>query len=206
MTELRLIGLTGGIGTGKSTVARLLEARGIPVIDADVLAREAVEPGQPALAAIAAAWPQVIDPGGRLDRKRLGAIVFADPAARARLEAILHPRIAELAVEHARALARAGHRLAFYEASLLVEAGRHRDFAELVVVDAPETERVRRVVARDGSTPEHVRARMAAQAPMSEKRRLATHVIDNDGDLARLSRQVDELLAQLGAPASPAGG
>ena len=199
MTEpLRLIGLTGGIGTGKSTVARLLEARGVPVIDADVLAREAVEPGRPALAEIAAAWPAVIGPYGRLDRKRLGAIVFSDPAARARLETILHPRIAQLASEHAARLARAGHRLAFYEASLLIEAGRQRDFDELVVVDAPEDERVRRVVARDGSTPEHVRARMAAQAPMSEKRRLATHVIDNDGDLERLSRRVDELLARIG--------
>jgi len=200
MTEpLRLIGLTGGIGTGKSTVARLLEARGIPVIDADVLAREAVEPGQPALAEIATAWPQVIGADGRLDRKRLGAIVFADPGARARLEAILHPRIAALAGAHAERLAREGHRVAFYEASLLIEAGRHRDFEKLVVVDAPEEERVRRVVARDGSAPEHVRARMAAQAPMSEKRRLATHVIDNDGDLERLSQQVDALLVRIGA-------
>jgi len=199
MTELRLIGLTGGIGTGKSTVARLLEARGIPVIDADVLAREAVEPGQPALSAIAAAWPEVVGADGRLDRKRLGAIVFADPVARARLEAILHPRIAALASERAAALAQAGHRLAFYEASLLIEAGRQGDFDELVVVDAPDAERIRRVVARDGTTPEHVRARMAAQAPMSEKRRLATYVIDNDGDRERLSRQVDALLTRLGA-------
>lgn len=198
MTDFRLIGLTGGIGTGKSAVARLLVARGIPVIDADVLAREAVEPGRPALDAIAAAWPEAIGADGRLDRKRMGAIVFADAGARARLEAILHPRIAELAAERAQALARAGHRLAFYEASLLVEAGRHGDFAELVVVDAPEAERIRRVTSRDGTTPEHVRARMAAQAPMREKRRLATYVIDNDGDLASLSRKVDDLLAWLG--------
>ena len=178
-------------------MARLLAARGYPIIDADLLAREAVEPGAPALAAIAAAWPEVIAADGRLDRQRLGRIVFADGAARARLEAILHPRIAALADARARSLADAGHRLAFYEASLLVEAGRHRDFDALVVVDAPEAARIERVVSRDGLAPEEVRARIAAQAPMSEKRRLATVVIDNDGDLASLSTKVDDLLAAL---------
>src|SRR6185436_7959602 len=106
---LRLIGLTGGIGSGKSTVARLIAARGIPVLDADQLAREAALPGTPALAEIAAAWPEAIAAGGTLDRKRLGALVFADPSARARLEAILHPHIMALAGARAAALAAAGH-------------------------------------------------------------------------------------------------
>jgi len=193
----RLIGLTGGIGTGKSTVARLLSARGIPVIDADNLARVAVEPGQPALEDIRAAWPDTITADGRLDRKALGAIVFADPLARQRLEGILHPRIGALAHERAAELARAGHAAAFYEASLLVETGRYRELDGLVVVDAPEDVRVVRVAARDGLTPEQVRARIAAQAPMSEKRRLAAFVVDNSGDLAALDAKVTDLLAAL---------
>jgi dephospho-CoA kinase len=193
----RLIGLTGGIGTGKSTVARLLSARGIPVIDADQLARLAVEPGQPALDDIRAAWPSTLTADGRLDRKALGAIVFADPQARHRLESILHPRIAELANQRALALARDGHAAAFYEASLLVETGRYRELDGMVVVDAPEDVRIARVAARDGLTPEQVRARIAAQAPMSEKRRLAAFVVDNSGDLIALERQVTALLAAL---------
>jgi len=201
---LRLIGLTGGIGTGKSTVARLLSARGIPVIDADQLARLAVEPGQPALDDIRAAWPETIAPDGRLDRKALGAIVFADAQARQRLERILHPRIAELARQRSAALARAGHVVAFYEASLLVETGRHRELDDLVVVDAPEDVRIARVAARDGLTPEQVRARIAAQAPMSEKRRLAAFVVDNSGDVTALEAKVTALLAALGV--TPASG
>lgn len=207
MTDgLRLIGLTGGIGTGKSTVARLIAARGVPVIDADTLAREAVEPGRPGLAAIAAAWPDAIAPDGRLDRARLGRIVFADTAERARLEAMLHPRIAELADARVRALARAGHHLAFYEASLLVETGRYREMDGLVVVDAPESERIARVMRRDGLTAADVGARLAAQAPVAQKRLVATAIIDNGGDLTSLSRQVDELLADLSREGGGGGG
>jgi dephospho-CoA kinase len=191
---LRFIGLTGGIGSGKSAVARLLEARGIPVVDADQLAREAVVPGAPALAEIGAAWPHVIAADGTLDRRRLGALVFADRAARARLEAILHPRIAALAAGRAQALAQAGHRLAFYEASLLVETGRYRELDGVVVVDAPEAARIARVVARDHLAPDEVRARIDAQIPMADKRRVATAVIDNDGALDDLRIKVDALL------------
>jgi len=197
---LRLIGLTGGIGTGKSTVGRILAARGFPVIDADELARAAVEPGTAALAAIREAWPEAVGADGLLDRKRLGAIVFADVAARARLEGLLHPRIIALANERATALARAGHRLAFYEASLLVETGRHRELDGLIVVDAPEDARIARVRARDGMSADAIRARMAAQLGMSEKRRVATAVIDNDGDLGGLESKVDALLATLAPP------
>lgn len=197
-TSFRLIGLTGGIGTGKSTVGRFLTARGFPVIDADELARAAVEPGTPALAEIAAAWPDVIGSDGRLDRALLGQRVFADADARTRLEAILHPRIVTLANARAAALAAAGHRVAFYEASLLVETGRHRDLDGLLVVDAPEALRIARVVGRDGATPDAVRARMAAQLPMAEKRRVATTVVENAGDLPALERQVDQALLTLG--------
>lgn len=204
MTQgLRLIGLTGGIGTGKSTVGRLLRARGIPVIDADELARVAVEPGQPALNDIRAAWPGAITPEGRLDRKALGTIVFADPQARRRLENILHPRILTLAHQRAAALARAGHTVAFYEASLLVETGRHRDLDGLVVVDAPEDARRARIAARDGLTDEQVRARIAAQAPMAEKRRVADFIVENDGDVVALEPKVTALLTALGVTPPP---
>ena len=199
--KFRLIGLTGGIGTGKSTVGRLLTARGFPVIDADELARAAAQPGTPGLAAIAAAWPDVIAADGHLDRARLGQRVFADPAARSRLEAILHPRIAELSSARAAALQQAGHDAAFYEASLLVETGRHREMDGLLVVDAPEDVRIARVVARDHVTPDAVRARMAAQLPMGEKRRVATAIIDNDGDLPALAPRIEQALAKLGLSA-----
>jgi dephospho-CoA kinase len=193
--KLKLVGLTGNIGSGKSTVARMLQESGVPVLDADVLARDVVAPGQPALAEIAAAWPDVIAADGTLDRKKLGARVFSDPAARRRLEAITHPRIQERAQAAARALEQAGHRLAFYEASLLVEGGRHRDFDGLVVVSADEEQQLARVQARDHSTRAQALARLRAQLPIEEKRRVATHLIDNSGDLENTRRQVQALIA-----------
>jgi dephospho-CoA kinase len=195
--KLRYVGLTGGIGTGKSTVGQMLRDAGVPVIDADVLAREVVAPGQPAHAEVAAAWPDVIQPDGTIDRRRLGHRVFSDPAARARLEAITHPRIQEKALELGRALEAAGHRLAFYEASLLVETGGHRRFDGLVVVTASEEQQIARVMARDRSTREQALARLRAQMPPEEKRRAATHVIDNSGDLENTRRQVQQLVAAL---------
>jgi dephospho-CoA kinase len=199
MAGLRLIGLTGGIGSGKSTVARLISDRGIPVIDADQLAREVSRPGSAALTEIAAAWPDVIAPDGQLDRRKLGALVFQDPAARARLEAIMHPRIVALSNQRAAELAQSGHPVAFYEASLLVETGRHRNLDGLVVVDAPLHSRITRVVERDGVTEAQVRARIGAQLPMEDKRRAATTIIDNDGDLTALGAKVAAMLRALGA-------
>jgi len=194
---LRFVGLTGGIGAGKSTVAEMIRAAGVPVLDADVLAREVVRPGQPAHAEIAAAWPEVIAPDGTVDRKKLGAKVFSDPAARVRLEGITHPRIQEAAEAAARALEAAGHRLAFYEASLLVESNRHKGFDGLVVVVADEEQQLARAVARDGSTREQALARLRAQMPPEEKRRAATHVIDNSGDLEATRQQVQQVIADL---------
>jgi dephospho-CoA kinase len=195
--NLKLVGLTGNIGSGKSTVARMIQTLGVPVIDADQLARAVVAPGQPAHAAIAAAWPDALAPDGTIDRKALGARVFSDPAARARLEAITHPHIQERARQEAEALDRQGHRLAFYEASLLVETGRHRDFDGLVVVSADEEQQLARVMARDGSTRAQALARLRAQLPLAEKRKVATHVIENAGDLADTRRQVEALVAGL---------
>jgi dephospho-CoA kinase len=198
--KLRFVGLTGGIGAGKSTVAQMIRAAGVPVLDADVISRQVVEPGQPAHAEIAALWPEVIGPDGAIDRKKLGAKVFADPSARLRLEAITHPRIQARAEAEARALEAAGHRLAFYEASLLVESKRHRSFDGLVVVTADEEQMLDRAVARDHSTREQALARLRAQLPPEEKRRAATHLIDNSGDLASTQRQVTALIQSLSAP------
>ena len=195
--KLKLVGLTGGIGSGKSTVGRLVAERGIPLIDADRLAREVVAPGEPALAQIAAAWPDVIRDDGSLDRRRLGQIIFRDPAARRQLEAITHPRTQERLEQEVAALATAGHHLVFYEASLLVETQRFDRFDALVVVTASQEDQVSRTMARDGSSREEVLARIAAQLPLAEKRKVATHVIDNSGSLEATARQVDRLIAEL---------
>ena len=193
----KLVGLTGNIGSGKSTVAQMFAARGIPVIDADALARELQAPGQPAHAEIAAAWPEVVAPDGRLDRRRLSNIVFADSKALKRLEAIMHPRIQTLSRARADAFAEAGHRLVLYEASLLVESGRDKELDGLIVVTASPATRIARVVERDGVREEEVRARMRAQLPQEDKVRLATYVIDNVGDLAATEAQVDQVLTEL---------
>jgi dephospho-CoA kinase len=193
----KLIGLTGNIGSGKSTVAKMFAARGIPVIDADGLARELQAPGQPAYTEIAAAWPEAVAPDGQLDRKRLGDIVFSNASALRRLESIMHPRIQTLSRARADAFAEAGHPLALYEASLLIESGRDKELDGLIVVTASPATRMARVVARDGLREEHVRARMRAQLPQEDKVRLANHVIDNDGDLAATEAQVDRIVAEL---------
>lgn len=192
-----VLGLTGGIGSGKSTVARLIARLGVPVLDADQLSREVVEPGLPAHADVAAAWPQVIGADGRIDRRRLGQIVFNDAAARARLEAIMHPRIQALAEARFADLAEKGHKLVFYEATLLVESGRYKDFDGLVVVTASPETQLERVLARGGLTEDQAQARIDAQLPLLAKVRVADHLVDNDGDLAATQAQVERLVAGL---------
>ena len=194
---LKVLGLTGGIGSGKSTVARLVAELGVPVLDADQLAREVVEPGRPALAEVAAAWPRAIGPDGRVDRKRLADIVFADAAERVRLEAITHPRIQALSEERFAELAEKGHALAIYEASLLVESGRYKDFDGLVVVTASPETQLERLLARGDLTEAAAQARIDAQLPLLAKVRVATHLVDNDGELAATKEQVERLVASL---------
>jgi dephospho-CoA kinase len=194
---LKLVGLTGGIGSGKSTVAQIIREQGIPVLDADVLAREVVEPGLPAYAEIARAWPEVIAAGGRIDRKRLGAIVFSDRSSQQRLEAITHPRIRERVANEATALAAAGHRLAFLEAALLVETGFHAQLDGLIVVVVSQEAQVDRVVARDACSRGSVLARIRAQDPLALKIRAADHVVDNDGSLEKTRAQVLRILKVL---------
>jgi dephospho-CoA kinase len=195
-----VVGLTGGIGSGKSTVAQMFAARGVPVIDADALAREVVAPGGPAHAEVAAAWPEVIGADGTVDRKRLGKIIFDDPAARKKLEGFTHPRIQAIADARLAALGDAGEGLALYEATLLVESGRWRDFQGLiVVVVSPETQ-VARAMARDGLLREDAEARVRAQLSTEEKLRVASEVIDNDGALPATEAQVEVLLTKLRGP------
>ena len=194
---IKLIGLSGGIGSGKSTVADLLRQRGIPVIDADAIARQVVEPGLPAYRDIVLAWPSVVAVDGTIDRKTLAAIVFSDPASQAHLEAITHPRIRDEIAVQAEALGRAGHALAFLEAALIVESGYYKQLDGLVVVAASEAKQIERVMARDRSTREAALARIRAQGPLEEKVRAATYVIDNNGDLASTQAQADAVLAKI---------
>jgi dephospho-CoA kinase len=198
---MRVWGLTGNIGSGKSTVARLLTAKGVPVVDADQVAREVVAPGMPALREIAARWPSVVSADGELDRKALGAVVFGDPAERAALNQITHPRIAGEVAARLGALAGAGHPVAVYEAALIVENGMHRGLDGLVVVTAPEDVQLARLRLRDGMTEADARARIAAQLPVAEKLRHASFVIDNRGSEVDLAAQVDRLLAAMEAAA-----
>jgi dephospho-CoA kinase len=194
---VRIFGLTGNIGSGKSTVARILLDKGIPVVDADQLAREVVLSGTPALAEIAARFPGVVSPQGVLDRKALAARVFADEVERRALNAIVHPRIAEKTAARMAELAAAGTPVAIYEAALVVENGLQEALDGLIVVAAPEAVRLARLLARDGMTEQEARARMAAQLPQERKVALADFVIDNAGSREALLAQVEELLPRL---------
>ena len=191
---IKLVGLTGGIGSGKSTVAQILRERGIPVIDADAIARQVVEPGWPAYDEIAAAWPEVMTADGRIDRKKLGAIVFSDPGSQARLQAITHPPIREQVAVQAAALEAAGHRLAFLEAALLVETGFYKQLDGLVVVSLSEEAQVERVMARDACPREGALARIRAQRPLADKMLVADHVIDNGGSVDATRAKLAQIL------------
>lgn len=188
------IGLTGGIASGKTAVALAFERRGVPVVDTDQLARDVVEPGRPALAAVVDAFgAEVLDPQGRLDRRRLRARVFADPAERRRLEAILHPAIrAELATRIA------GIRAPYVVIGipLLVENGLQRTVDRVLVVDVPRELQVERLLARDAETPAGADAILAAQATRAARLAIADDVVANTGTLAELDAAVAELHAR----------
>ncbi|HTB73532.1 MAG TPA: dephospho-CoA kinase [Polyangiaceae bacterium] len=192
---MHLFGLTGGIASGKSTVASRLRAHGVPVIDADELAREVVEPGTEGLRAIVQTFGAgVLDPAGALDRKALARIVFSDIDARRRLNAITHPRIGLRTAELAEELSRAGEPLGCYEAALLVENGVADMFRPLVVVSCPSHVQIERVRARDDASRDDAIARIAAQKPLAEKVAVADFVIDTDGPIERSRQRTDEVL------------
>ncbi|TSK06732.1 MAG: dephospho-CoA kinase [Geobacter sp.] len=188
---MRIIGLTGGIASGKTTVARLFEKLGAPVIDADQLAREVVEPGTEGLARIVDAFgAKVLNPDGTLNRAELGAVVFADPAARRILEGITHPAIRKLAEEKLQRLREAGTATAFYVAPLLIEAGITSRVHEVWVVYLDRETQLERLVKRDGLSREAALSRIASQMPMEEKKKLGRIVIDNRGSREELEAQV----------------
>lgn len=197
-----IVGLTGGIASGKSTVARILRELGAPVVDADLAARAVIPAVLPEL--VAAFGEGILRPGGSLDRGRLAAIVFADPAARVRLEAITHPPILRNLGRQLVRLQREGQAVAVLEVPLLVEAGLAALVDEIWVVAAGPGRQVERLALRDGLTPEQARQRLDAQLPLAQKREKAQVVIENNGPLAATRQQVEAGWARLTA-ARPRG-
>ena len=189
-----VVGLTGGIATGKSTVARILAADGVPVIDADQVARDVVAPGQPALAAIVEAFgPDVLDADGSLDRAAMRRRIAHDADARRTLEGITHPAIRVAIFEELTRLREAGHPAAVVEAALLVETGTYRQYPELVVVTCDPAVQLERLLKRDGASESESRALIAAQLPLTDKEAVATQVIRNDGTEAALRERTREV-------------
>ncbi|MFN3198157.1 MAG: dephospho-CoA kinase [Bradymonadia bacterium] len=199
-----VIGLTGGIACGKSTVSRLLAEKGARIVDADAVARLVVAPGSEGLSAVVDTFGEgVLEIDGTLNRAALGAIVFDDDTARGRLDGILHPLIAAESMRQLAEAMAAEPPLVVYDAPLLVEVGRADQFRPLVVVTArPETQ-LARIMARDGLDADAARARIAAQMPIAEKAALADHVIDNDGAPALTAAQVDALWRSLTQTTEP---
>lgn len=192
------VALTGGIASGKSLVAAELARLGAVVIDADVLAREVVEPGTPGLAAVVERFgPEVLD-GDRLDRTRLGTLVFADAAARRDLERIIHPAVRARAAELERAAP--PDAVVVHVIPLLVETGQQDDFDRVVVVDADPDTQLARLRSRDGMSEEAARARLAAQASGEERRMAADIVLSNRGSVSDLHAQIGRLWAELNEP------
>lgn len=183
------VGLTGGIGSGKSVVARLFAARGATIVDTDQIAHGMTGPDGPAMAAIRAEFgAQYADAQGAMDRAKMRALVFSDPTAKARLEAILHPRIRDAALAAAAAATGA---YVMYDVPLLVESGTWKQrVSRVLVVDCPETVQLERVMARNGMPESQVRAIMANQATRAQRAAAADDIINNGGDLSALEEQV----------------
>ena len=194
------VGLTGGIASGKSTVSAILAERGAVVIDADLLAREVVARGTPGLAAVAEEFgPEVLTSDGDLDRAAVGALVFADPDARRRLEAIIHPLVHRRSAEQEAAAPEDA--VVVHDVPLLAEVGRAGSFDAVVVVDAPAELQVERMVEDRGWTREEAESRIAAQATREQRLAIATHVVDNTGSLDDLRRQVEAIYDELAGQA-----
>lgn len=206
MGSAKIIGLTGNVASGKSTVAKLLSEAQVAVVDADQVAREAVVPGSDALKKIVKTFGNdLLGPTGELDRTKLRERVFKDDALRKKLENILHPAIQKLSLAHFERLMKQGAKLIVYEASLLVEAGRHRDFDGLLVVTSPKALQIKRLLLRDPSLSEKTAERiLAAQMPQEQKAAQADWVIENTGTLDHLRIKVNDWLKEvLGKSANP---
>jgi dephospho-CoA kinase len=195
---MRVIGLTGGIGSGKSTVAQLFREENIPVVDADRISRDVTSPNSTVFIDIVRIFGErVLLPDGRIDRKKLGAIVFADPEKRSALEAITHPPIVEGIRDVIRALASEGHEIAIVEAALLHEKGRQGMVQAVIGVRCGKGLQVERLMGRDGIPREEALRIVSAQMDPEEKMQASDYVIDNSGDLADTRAQVRALVAKL---------
>ena len=192
-----IIGLTGGIGSGKSTVSQQLAAHGVLVLDADAVAHDLMARGWPAWRAVweAFGWP-VLEPMGEVDRVRLGRAGFGDPAARARLNALVHPAVRAAMRERTAAAAAAGVTRVVWDVPLLIEGGLHREVDQVWVVYATVEQQVERVVHRTHGTAAEARARVAAQWPLADKVAYADRVLDNTGSPEALARQVEVLVSE----------
>ncbi|MDE3156821.1 MAG: dephospho-CoA kinase [Acidobacteriota bacterium] len=194
------VALTGGIGTGKTHVLGRLAEAGVPVVDADRIVHALMEPGGAVTQAVAARFGTgMLDADGRVDRKRLGALVFADEGARRDLETIVHPAVYDAIARWLSEMAQAGHPLAIADIPLLYETGRAAAFDRVIVAACPPEVQVVRVMQRDGIGEAAARQRLAAQLPIDEKTARADFVIRTDGTFAETDRQVEETLAQLRA-------
>ena len=193
-----VVGLTGGICSGKSTVAGMFEKLGAVVLDADQIAHELQAPGQPLFETIVQAFGrEVVGEDGRIDRKRLGAIVFADPQARARLEEIMHPAIVAECERRIQQSAAHGAAVCLLDAALLIESGRHARFDRIILVEGGEAVQLQRLVARMGIGRDEAMQRIRSQMPWEEKRRHAHFVIENGGPLEETERRVKGVWEQL---------
>lgn len=195
---MHVFGLTGGIGSGKTSVARHWRARGLPVVDADDLARQAVAPGQPALAQIVGRFGgDVLHADGSLNRAALAARIFGDSALRDQLNRIVHPEVRRLARERFRALEEQGAPLACYEVPLLFETAQQEAYRPVVLVSVPAAIQRERASARDGSSPEAIQARIDSQMPLEEKAERADYVIDNGGSWSATRAAADQVLSAI---------
>lgn len=197
-SELRIIGLTGGIASGKSLVAEMFRKRGIKVLDADEISREVVKPGSEALAEIVKYFGhECISKAGELDRKKLGEIIFSDDKKRKKLEIILHPRIIASAFRKAYELFLKGFNPVLFEAALLIETRMQNNLNGVIVVLSPEETRIDRIIARDGLTREEAFARIRAQISDDERRKAATWIIENNGSVQDLDYLVENIFKKI---------
>jgi len=194
---VKLIGLTGGVGSGKSTVAEMLRELGAEVIDADEATHAVYEPGSPGFDAVVREFGEDYVDRGRIDRAQLGKLVFNDPDARLRLNAIVHPLVRDWMARRTAEAADRGAAIVVQDVPLLYENGLEPLFSSVILVYVPEDLQVERLVSGRGFTPERARAVIAAQMPIDEKRRRAHHVIDNSGTVEQTRAQVEEMWAQM---------
>lgn len=194
---MKLIGLTGGVGSGKSTVAEMMRELGAEVVDADEATHAVYEPGSPGFDAVVREFGEAYVDGGRIDRSRLGELVFRDDDARRRLNAIVHPLVREWMAQKTAEAAERGAEVVVQDVPLLFENGLERLFSSVVLVYVPEDVQVERLVSGRGFTPERARAMIAAQMPIENKRGLAHHVINNSGKREDTQTQVRAIWKQL---------